>query len=389
MSFPDLDATLRTDETFRERSQPNHHKYNSPFEELNVDMVKSFPISDPLHLLHHGITKRCLQRWMGKVKGYKHKWSKSTIESISKYLHEANQRMPTEIHRSLRSLEEMNKWKGVEFRSFLMYIGIVVLKPVLQNDEYEHFLMLCCACHLVSCKIYKNYIPLAKSMFKIYVQQYCNLYGRHSISSNVHNLIHVVDDLIENNLESIEQISTYKYENSLRLLTLKLQNCNRPLEQISRRLIEIFHLKTYILESGNENYETDHDHEFKPTVANEIKAIKNHFTTIVIKPGITMSSRKMGDQWFLTHHGDIVKMEYVTKVGNVYKIVGFSLTSMGYFFSKPIRSNCLNIFKSDGELSSNLSTYDISSIAAKMICLDSEENFVYIPLLHSLEMCRN
>lgn len=79
--------------------------------------------------------------------------------------------MPSEIHRSLRSLEEMSDWKGVEFKTFLMYIGMVVLKPVLQNDEYEHFLLLCCACHIVSCKIYKNYIELAKNMFKVYVQQ--------------------------------------------------------------------------------------------------------------------------------------------------------------------------------------------------------------------------
>lgn len=211
MSFPNLDAPLRTNETFRMKTQHAHHKYDSPFEDLDIDMVKRFTISDPLHLLHQGVTKKCLQRWMGSVKGYGHKWSKLTTDTVSRYLIEANKQMPSDIHRSLRGLDELSNWKGVEYRTFLMYIGMVVLRPVLPNNEYEHFLLLCCACTMVSCNVYKLYIPLAKEMFKLYVKTYIDLYGRHSISSNIHNLIHIADDLIENDLDSIDQISTYKY----------------------------------------------------------------------------------------------------------------------------------------------------------------------------------
>lgn len=185
-------------------------------------------------LLHQGVTKKCLQRWTGlpkNVKGYSRKWSKQTTNSVSQYLVEANKQMPSDIHRSLRGLDELSNWKGVEFRTFLMYVGMGALRPVLENDEYEHFLLLSCACTLVSCNVYKKYKQLAKNMFKTYVEDYILLYGRHSITSNVHNLIHIADDLLENNIDSIEQISTYKYENSLRLLGLKLQTCNRPLQQ--------------------------------------------------------------------------------------------------------------------------------------------------------------
>lgn len=54
MSFSNLDAPLRTNETFRQKKQHSHHKYDSPLEELDIDMVKTFTISDPLHLLHQG-----------------------------------------------------------------------------------------------------------------------------------------------------------------------------------------------------------------------------------------------------------------------------------------------------------------------------------------------
>lgn len=65
MCFPRIAVTederqreIRSDETFRNRYQPNHHKERSILEDLPIDMVKAFPISDSLHLFDLGITKR-------------------------------------------------------------------------------------------------------------------------------------------------------------------------------------------------------------------------------------------------------------------------------------------------------------------------------------------
>ena len=35
-----------------------HHKCTSPLEELEIDMVEDFPVSDSLHLIDLGIMKR-------------------------------------------------------------------------------------------------------------------------------------------------------------------------------------------------------------------------------------------------------------------------------------------------------------------------------------------
>lgn len=59
MSFPRTDAMMKTDENFRDRTQPTHHKERSKFEELEIDMIKQFPTSDSLHLLDLGVIKRC------------------------------------------------------------------------------------------------------------------------------------------------------------------------------------------------------------------------------------------------------------------------------------------------------------------------------------------
>lgn len=54
------DAELRTDARFRSRYQPKHHAELSALEELPIDMIRSFPTSDSLHLLDLGIMKRYL-----------------------------------------------------------------------------------------------------------------------------------------------------------------------------------------------------------------------------------------------------------------------------------------------------------------------------------------
>lgn len=65
MSFPRVAITdderkkeLRTDAGFRNRYQPEHHHTTSILEQLPIDMIKSFPTSDALHLFDLGIMKR-------------------------------------------------------------------------------------------------------------------------------------------------------------------------------------------------------------------------------------------------------------------------------------------------------------------------------------------
>lgn len=56
-------SELRTDERFRNRFQPEHHAGETILECLPIDMVKSFIVSDALHLLDLGIMKRYSNRY--------------------------------------------------------------------------------------------------------------------------------------------------------------------------------------------------------------------------------------------------------------------------------------------------------------------------------------
>lgn len=251
--------------------------------------------------------------------------------------------------------------------------------------------MLCVAARICSCSIYKNYIPIASKLFKLYVQNYRTIYGDHTIGSNVHNLVHVTEDMERCGVDNLMQISTYQYENSLRLLTLKIKHANRPLEQVIRRNME----KEKIDKTCQSNL-----FDCKPFVPKLSWEVKHGNLTVFKKielfPGLYLSSRHYdlekrnntfngNDSWFLTKSGEIVKMLFVRKIGFDFIIHGLKIKSKDSFFKSPIDSIKLDIYASSGEVECNLHTYNINSIKAKMMSIEITKQTVFIPLLHSLE----
>ncbi|TGZ55782.1 Uncharacterized protein DBV15_12106 [Temnothorax longispinosus] len=55
MSYPRFDCPRRTDESFRNKMDEDHHKENTPLTDLPIDMVKDFVVADSLHLFDLGI----------------------------------------------------------------------------------------------------------------------------------------------------------------------------------------------------------------------------------------------------------------------------------------------------------------------------------------------
>lgn len=89
--FPDSNALSRTDADFRARKYGEHYKERSSLENLDIDMIHSFPSSDPLHLLDLGIMKRCLIRWRERL-WIRIKYKTPTIRtSSSTYIIEKSQ----------------------------------------------------------------------------------------------------------------------------------------------------------------------------------------------------------------------------------------------------------------------------------------------------------
>lgn len=321
------------------------------------------------------IFERCLLKWMKGAVGYEGKWSNQQKICISNMLMSANKELPSEIHRALRPLKDIAFWKGSEFRTVLLYVGMVVFKDFLSQEIYEHFLLLSCAVAICSSDEYKPFLPKAREMFAEYIEDQIHLYGAHSISSNFHNLLHVVEDV--ERFGNLNKISTYEFENCLGHIKSKLKLYNKPVEQIARRMIELANI---------DNTPVDFEISFQPSVKYGIQfsssATNTAFKDIIIRPNVLLSNRKNSDQWFLTTNKQIVKMEYAFLQNGEYFICGIPIIDKTDFFTHPFSSHHINIFKSKIERGI-ISNFRVSDYKAKLICFSILSDYVFIPLLHS------
>lgn len=349
-------------------------------------MIKDFPIGDSLHLVDLGIMKKLLLGWRdGKFGKINTKWPANVTTDLSKRLLQL--RLPREIHRAVRGLDCVGHWKGLEFRTFLLYVSIVVLKPILSSDVYEHFLSFFCAVTICSSESHTHHLKIAHMLIMHFLDHFKDFYGEDYISSNVHNLSHLVDDVERFGI--LSKFSAYPFENKLFQIKNLIRSGRKPLSQIAKRLSEMNKISKNIDLSNDKNHlspvlrkeMTDFDVKDNPQfVDSETRAYKqielNSFTL----------SNDFTNQWFLTKSNEIVGMNTAFKNGREeVKIKGSCLRQLNPFFITPIQSNVLHIYRS---LRSEHDTkfYNLSDIRCKMVAipLDSTVDTVFIPLLHTL-----
>nr|CAI5858150.1 unnamed protein product [Callosobruchus analis] len=117
-----------TNDSFRNRTQPEHHRGPTILETLDIDIIKQVPL-DYMHLVLLGVTKRILTLWL---KGGKNiRFSNPQIEKFEKLHLDCVKYLPNDFARKPRSLLDIERWKATEFRLFLLYTGPVVLKSVI------------------------------------------------------------------------------------------------------------------------------------------------------------------------------------------------------------------------------------------------------------------
>lgn len=159
--------------------------------DLPIDMIEQFPVGDSLHLIDLGVMKRLLFGWKdGNFGKNVTKWSARDLCCFLLCC-----QMPKEVHRSVRSLRDLLHWKGSEYRTFLLYFSFIILKTVIADDPYQHFLSFFLAVTICSSEEHFKYLPVAYKLLKTFVDSYGDYYGKEYITSNVHNSIHLVEEV--------------------------------------------------------------------------------------------------------------------------------------------------------------------------------------------------
>lgn len=142
-------APLRTDESFHNRDQPKHHKYNSPLErELQHGMVSTFRL-DPMHFIYLGVFKRWLQFLFG-IHVTRGKINNTAKTELSLEMLRCSPWLPMEFNRRPRSICEISKYKATELRRILLYDGVRIFKNTLPSNIYKNYLLLPSGIYILS-----------------------------------------------------------------------------------------------------------------------------------------------------------------------------------------------------------------------------------------------
>lgn len=198
-------------------------------------MIEQIPIGDSLHLLHLGVMKRMLFGWRdGSFRNSGTKWSFNTISSMSYFLNKC--KMPREIHRAVRGLDCLPHWKGTEYRTFLLYVGIIALKDHTSYEVYQNFLLLFSAVTICESRDFSHLLPVAKIMLEHFLEGFQEIYGSAYMTSNFHNLAHLVDEVMR--FGELNSFSAYPFENMLGYIKRLIRNGRNPLSQLARRITE-------------------------------------------------------------------------------------------------------------------------------------------------------
>ena len=298
-----------------------------------------------------GVVKRIL--WFWKKGPNLCRLSQRQLREISDKLSSLSGKIPSEFARQPRTLEELERWKATEFRQFLLYTGPVILRKVLSKDIYTHFLAL-----TVSISILLEsdgtkrtpYLDYAESLLIYFVNKSKELYGEHFIVYNVHNLLHLTDDVRNFNC-SLNESSAFPYENHLQSLKKLIRNAKNPIAQVTKRLVEKD--LSSVLE-----YKTRSSFTYISTSPrNQCFFLKNETYAFV------KEKRENG-----TYLCDIVRQ-----------------TTSANFFTHPCDSNLLNIVFVPNHCRMSRWLLDKQEINKKCVCLSYEDGKVIIPMLHGVE----
>ena len=100
-----------------------------------------------------------------------------------------------ELQRTPRPIQTTQKfWKASEYRAWLLFYAIPILKDLLPADYVHHLSLLVSAMHiLLGAQISIDDITAAHQMLQLFYQFIPKLYPRELCTANAHSLIHLSD----------------------------------------------------------------------------------------------------------------------------------------------------------------------------------------------------
>lgn len=375
--FLNSDADLRTDESFYTLDHAEHHKEVSPLSEIGIPMVSGFPL-DYMHLVCLGVMRTLLFKWRKRKK--KFRLSKALFKLIERLMLNAASTWPSDFSRKPRSFEELKMWKATELRQFLLYLGAVVLKKHFPAHVYSHFLLLHAAITIFTrTDLVEDFHEEAVTMLRDFVLKGKSslLYGSEFLVYNVHNLLHIGDDVTKYGV--LDNVSAFPFENHLQQIKRSIKGKAKPLHELVNRL----RTREMSLEHDRPDKQVDgvvpwrHKAKRRPTAGLSDGC---HYSKFMINKR-TVSLRE-GDNFVMLQNSSVIRVLNVYGNKDGLHVIGERFTQYRSLYTEPIDSALLGIFMVDA-LSTFPRSYLVQKIKCKCVAIPHERrgSYAIFPLM--------
>ena len=157
------------------------------------DLVRGTAI-DYMHCCLLGVVRRMLNLWLSSPNSGKPYYIGHLTTLIDRRL--LSIKPISELSRAARSVTDRAHWKASEFRSFLLYYSLPVLKDILPEHNFKHFALLVTAIRkLLNSSIQQQDLELCTEFINLFCKHYNNLYGDQEMTANVHSLLHLTENV--------------------------------------------------------------------------------------------------------------------------------------------------------------------------------------------------
>ncbi len=194
-----------------------------------INIPYGIPI-DYMHAVLEGVVKTLLKCWFDTENHSKSYYLRPYISQIDNDIQKI--KPPHELPRRPRSIDTHLKfWKASEYRAFILFYAIPVLKKYLQAEYIHHLSLLVFALHkLLSNKIKNETLPTIQAKLKLFYSLIPKLYCKEVCTANMHSLIHLVKFVVL--WGPLWTTSTFPFENANGVLKRQIHGTRNVLQQM-------------------------------------------------------------------------------------------------------------------------------------------------------------
>lgn len=378
--FPEINSLKRKDEDFLVNCNNNKHiTGRSPLLDIGIGLVTMFPL-DYMHLVCLGVVRKLILAW---CKGsYKVRLGSKAKCKLNENLLACSDFFPKEFQRQKqRSLNDVDRWKATEFRSFLLYTGPVALRGVLSDDIYNHFICLHVAMRiLLSKNLSDSYLDYAEQLLVYFVSQCKRIYGAEFMVYNIHALVHLSDDV--RRFGPLDTISAFPFESYLGKIKRLLRSPNKPLQQLGKRVIEKRKL-SLVSPKLNKNTVSLLTPVISTAHSNGPDLSCNGIQYNEVKGSNFCLKTNSSDNCIMLKNGDILLCKNYICTSDDVLFIGQKFSKQRSFFKIPCKSSFLNIYKVSNLCP--LSQWSSKDFLCKGIILPYKKEAVFLPLIHCFD----